>query len=338
MTASVDAERLAALRAMKLRALVAEGFGIEALDTSGLADGAVGDRDGTLYYLAEGDVARSLGPAMALARRRAADRLHVLVDGDADLVARLAGHFREAPSVWRVDGRSLAPADARPATEPAVVPADIDDLIAVLRSAGCDVVVEHGVVTGEVMGLEVARIIDDELGRRVEVGVGAHDREAFQMLHGDRPTAEALAEVVATVTAHRSPGAEPHPLNRLRQERWLRSLVIAAPSVVAAGHLDPLPPPEPQTDLRGRIPAAAAGVDLDGRPIVVSCSVGIDVDLVPQAADSRALVGEDAELVVVVPGRDAHPLTGDLIGRLAGPARVVALPGDWRAVGSPTPR
>ena len=33
-------------------------------------------------------------------------------------------------------------------------------------------------------------------GARVEVGVGRHDREAFAMVHGDLPTAEALASVV----------------------------------------------------------------------------------------------------------------------------------------------
>ncbi|MEM9033544.1 MAG: hypothetical protein AAGD18_03030 [Actinomycetota bacterium] len=317
---------------------MADGFGVDDLETSGLAGGAVGERDGTVWYLAEDEVDRALGPALALARQRSADQLHLLVDGDAGLVARLASYFADPPRVWRVEGRSLESAVPRAPSSPPPVPDDLDEQIAVLRAAGCDVIVEHGVVTGEAMGLEVARILDDELGRRVEVGVGAHDREAFQMLHGDRPTVEALADVVGTVRAHRSHGAEPHPLNRLRAERWLRALVMAAPDSVGADHLDPLPPPEPQTDLRARTPAAAIGVDPGGRPLVAVCSVGIDVDLVPQAADARALVGDDAELVVVVPARDAHPLTGDLVGRLTSPARIVALPGDWRSLGAAAAR
>lgn len=317
---------------------MADGFGVADLDTAGLPGAAVGERDGVVWYLAEGEVARSVGSALGVARQRGAEAVHLLVDGDAGLVARVAGHFRDSPQVWWVLDRSVEPAPPRPPSPPAPVPDDLDEHIAVLRAAGCDVVVEHGVVTGEVMGLEVARIVDDEFGRRVEVGVGVHDREAFQMLHGDRPTAEALAEVVEVVRAHRSLGAEPHPLNRLRAERWLRALVMAAPEVVGADHLDALPPPEPQADLRARGPAAAAGVDADGRAMVVVCSVGIDIDLVPQAADARALVDVDAELVIVVPARDAHPLTGDLLARLRGPARIVAVPGDWRSLGAAAAR
>ncbi len=60
---------------------------------------------------------------------------------------------------------------------------------------GLHVCVEHGVLVGEVRGLEVCRVVDDpHLGTtRLEVGVGAHDREAFQMLHGDVPAIELLA-------------------------------------------------------------------------------------------------------------------------------------------------
>ena len=288
-----------------------------------------------MWFLADDGVDRCLGPVLARARRHGAETVHVLVDGDAALVARLAAHFVDGPTCWEVRERVLVAAEPRPPTVPAPVGDGLDELTAVLRAADCDVVVEHGVVTGEVMGLEVARIVVDERGPRVEVGVGAQDREAFQMLHGDRPTAESLAEVVGTVRRHRSPGAEPHPLNRLRAERWLRALVTAHPATVGADRLDPLPPPEPRRGLADQLPAAAVGVDAEGRSLVAVCSVGIDVDLVPQAADARAMVGDDAELVVVVPARDAHPLTGGLRDRLRSPARLVALPGDWRGLGAP---
>ena len=75
----------------------------------------------------------------------------------------------------------------------------VDDIVA----AGASVVVEHGVVTGEVRGLEVCRVVDvadgETTGVRLEVGVGAHDREAFAIIHGDVPTRDALAGVVAAV-------------------------------------------------------------------------------------------------------------------------------------------
>ena len=90
-----------------------------------------------------------------------------------------------------------------------------------IEAAGAVPVIEHGLLAGEVAGLEVCRVVvDPGTGQaRLEVGVGAHDREAFQLVHGDVPTVEALSSVVAAVAEHRRPGAPPHPLNRLGAER-----------------------------------------------------------------------------------------------------------------------
>jgi hypothetical protein len=63
----------------------------------------------------------------------------------------------------------------------------------------------------------------------------------------------------------------------------------------------------------------------------VACSVGVDLDLVPAAADARLLHRPAARLVLVVPERDALPVTRDLASMLATPAELVAVPGDWRA-------
>ena len=75
---------------------------------------------------------------------------------------------------------------------------------------GATPAVEHGVLVGEVRGLEVCRVVTDAQtgAARLEVGIGQHDREAFQMLHGDVPTVEALAKVVAAVAPHREYGAD----------------------------------------------------------------------------------------------------------------------------------
>ena len=76
-------------------------------------------------------------------------------------------------------------------------------------------------------------------------------------------------------------------------------------------------------DLKTTWPAAASGTDLDGSPLVVVCSVGIDLDLVPSAADVRLADGRGARLVLAVPERDVHPVTVALAGMLADPATVV---------------
>ncbi len=72
----------------------------------------------------------------------------------------------------------------------------IESLVELLHAAGVEVVRQGGVVSGEVLGLEIARVVVDASGSRLEVGVGRHDREAFSVMHGDIPAAEALATVV----------------------------------------------------------------------------------------------------------------------------------------------
>jgi hypothetical protein len=105
--------------------------------------------------------------------------------------------------VWRVVERSLtlvAPSvrlDQSP-------PTDADALIAMLRDAGLEVVVEHGVISGEIRGLSVATIVPGADGRsRLAVGVGRIDQEATDLLHGDLPLAETLANAIDEVRVHR---------------------------------------------------------------------------------------------------------------------------------------
>ncbi|MGH9282606.1 MAG: hypothetical protein ACRD0S_06680, partial [Acidimicrobiales bacterium] len=88
--------------------------------------------------------------------------------------------------------------------------------------------------------------------------------------------------------------------------------------------------PVPRPDLRQPAPAPAAGVDGEGRPLLAVCSTGIDVDLVPAAADARLADGREARLVLVLPEADDHPVTRSLASALADPAEVVTVAGDWR--------
>ncbi|MEA3217288.1 MAG: hypothetical protein QOJ19_3444, partial [Acidimicrobiia bacterium] len=73
----------------------------------------------------------------------------------------------------------------------------------------------------------------------------------------------------------------------------------------------------------------AIGADVDGRPLVVACSVGVDLDLVPVAADARARDLPDAELLLVSPPRDQYPAVAGLAARLRQPARMISYEGDW---------
>ncbi len=191
--------------------------------------------------------------------------------------------------------------------------------------------VEHGEIFGEVRGLEVARVVDDEHGSHLEVGVGRHDREAFAMLHGDLAPADALAKVVATVEQHRRAGAPSHPLNRLASERWLRARLLADPALVGAAELWAVETPVPRASVKAAAPAAALGRGPDGDAVVVVCSTGIDLDLVPAAADTRLAWAPEARLVLALPERDAHAVTRSLAAALVEPAEVVTLAGEWQA-------
>jgi hypothetical protein len=286
---------------------------------------------GAAWVLADKRPERSLGPALAWARQQGADRVNVVADDGpaAGVLARRATYLRTPPAVWLAEGRSLTPADPAPLGSPAPVDEALVALSPLIEAAGAAPVLEHGVLAGEVAGLEVCRAVRDPVtgAARLEVGVGAHDREAFQLIHGDVPPVDALAGVIALVGQHRRPGAPPHPLNRLSSERLLRWRLLEQPGLVGALVLAPAPPPVPRTNLKEPAPCVAAGLDSDGEPVVVVCSVGIDLDLVPFAADARAALGPPgARLLLAVPERDDHVVTRALALELLDPAHVRPVP------------
>lgn len=295
--------------------------------------GLVGD-DG-VWVLADTEPSRSLGPALALARSVAGPPLHVVVDAGrspgagpdspAGTLARRAGQFSPAPTVWSVTGRTMVPAE--PAPFPTVPPLDprVAPFADVLLAAGADPVVEHGRLVGEVLGLEVARVELGDDGPHLAIGVGRFDREAHAVVSADLDPTTTLRRVVELVRTHRRPGAEPHPLGRLAAARGLRARLVAEPALVGADHLVPCPTIAEAPDLRTPWPAAAVGTAADGSPIVVVASVGIDLDLVPAAADLRLAVGTDHRLLLALARRDAHPVTLDLAATLTEPAEVVVV-------------
>jgi hypothetical protein len=288
------------------------------------------------WILVDADPLKSFGPALVWASRRGASQVHLLVDRDASVLARRAACFASAPTVWQVDGTALVPAE--PAAPAVARPAQAAPALAeLLVDADLEVIVEDGLVRGEVNGLEVARIVHGESttgvpldGPLLEVGVGHADRELTAMLHGGLSPVDQLARVVEIVRAHRRPDAERHPLNQLAPERWLRARMIAEPGRIGLAHLAPIDPAVPRPNLRDRAVAMALGETADGDPVVVACSVGVDLDLVPAAADARLAVAPEARLLLVVPTQDAHPVTRDLAARLVRPAEVVTVADDWR--------
>ena len=356
---ALDADRIRALHAAKLRALARSVLDVELAEVSGTDDGALAVAAGAepaVVCLAQERPHRALGGALALAIRSGCDAAHVFADDHSGLLARRAACFTQPPAVWQIRRDTAVPAEPVPAaTEP--VPPRVPELVSLLASAGVEIAVEHGVITGEVEGLEVARIVpaapaadargagartgdcdppgdddDPATAWRIEVGVGAHDREAFGLLHADEPTAEAIGRVAEVVRTHRSPGASPHPLNRMGAARWLRSLLIRRPELVDAGRLRAASPPVPRGGPKDPSPAVAYGLTPDGRRLVVVVCVGIDLDVVPFAADARLFLDPDAELTVALPRRDAHEVIRAMAARLDRPAEIVEIDDGWRTL------
>jgi hypothetical protein len=313
------------------------------------------------WVLADAAPDRALGPALVWAERHQVDDLHVIADvgargggpaasgglGGADsdpnagaigTLARQAGLFAPPqPRVWRVDGTALVVAEAAPVPAPLEPPAP-PELVDLLIDAGLEIVVEGGMVRGEINGLEVARIVEGQTtagvpieAPQLEVGVGKADRELTATVHGALPPVDQLGRVVEIVREHRRPGAPRHPLNQLVPDRWLRAVLCRAPALVGLASLRPAEGTRPRPNLSERDVAIAAGSDSEGVPVVVACSVGIALDLVPTAADAREAIDRAARLLLAVPARDDHPTIRRLAARLRSPAEVVIIPGDWRA-------
>jgi hypothetical protein len=325
-------ERRRQLQQLGLRALLKRRFGAD------VAEGAAPVRFNGGAAVVAGELAAvfadsetALGSAVDTAAARGASQLCFFCEHNTRNTARRAAEFRMAVSVIDPEG-DFATLEPAPVPDAGVMPDRFEPDAARMRSAGLEVVWEHGVLRGEWLGLEVARAGDDGF----EVGVGRHDRAANRELYPDGPPDAFLDQAVATIRELRRPGAPPHPANQLSPERWLRAIAVGHPSIVGLDAVHAGPTPVERADLRQRAVAPGWG---DAQVIV--CSVGVDPDVVAQAADSRAQARlwpggpgpAVTDLTIVVPEGDDHPLTRRLAGLLRHPAHVRTVPAGWRDLG-----
>lgn len=293
-------------------------------DPVGIGTGAaIMADDGTAWVLLVDEPIGGLGGALAWAIRRAASGLHVVASGRTGVLARRATSFAFPVAISHLEGRTMVPAIAEPLVPAVPLTERHRVLVPLIIAGGAEPVEEHGVLVGEVAGLEVCRVVDDpQTGEvRLEVGIGAHDRETFQMLHGDRPTVEALADVVRSVGAHRCVGAPQHPLNQLAASRLLRARIMADPSLVGTGPLVGVAPPAARTNLKDEVPCVAR--ETDGDRIVVF-TTGVDLDAVPWAGDAATIHGA-TECIIAAPARDVIDIQQRLAALVIVPTRFVPI-------------
>ena len=318
-----DQARRDQLRATKLVTLIHGRWSKTDPTVAPFALGAAATCDGVGWVLLEERPAAGLGPALAWAIRAGVGRrLHVLAEAGTGTIARRAPEFGLPIEVWHVAARTLLPAIAEPLAAVVDPPLEHERFRQLISDGGATPIVEHGTLLGEVRGLEVCRVVTDASTgtTRLEVGIGQHDRQAFQLLHGDVPTAAALASVVERVAPHRRPGADPHPLNRLGQEQALRARLIEEPELIGAKRVAAAASPIPRSNLKDRQPSVAVA-ELDDRLETLVISSGGDLDLVPFATDARLHSGRPTRLVL--PRRDVVPVQMEIVGLLREPMAIV---------------
>ncbi len=295
---------------------------------------------GAAWVLVQREPERALGSALAWSMRQGATATTCVVDvgpdgrpqrAAAELVAAKAAALAQPPRVLAVHRTSVE--DVPPAVPPSGEP-PVPSALAGLRledaaAARVDAVAHaDGGLTFEVLGLEVARVAPDG---SLLVGAGKHDRDATNELYAGEPTREALVRAAEVVRQERRPGAQVGPANLLQRERWLRHALVADPAPLShagvTGPLVPVPDPAPPVDLRRPRPAAATAEE--GLVLVV-CSAGVDLDLVPTAAWLRSWAAPSAErIVLAVPVGADQPILTDLAPLLPVPAEVVAVVPPW---------
>lgn len=305
-----DSERRSRLLSLKLRTLVRDHLGLSE-DPVGTPEvfglGAAFITDDATWVLVDGDASRALGAVIAWASRFEKP-IHLLVERDSGVLVRRAALFNVDITVWHVDDRALLPAVHEPHVETPTATLQHLAFTDLIAGSGAEVLVEYGVVVGEVRGLEMCRVVDDAYtgAARLEVGMGAHDREAFAMVHGDLPTDKALKQVIDAVLPHRTEGADQHPLNQFCVERYYRWRALKDPSSIGFQSLEAVEPPLQRKNLKDAVPCVALGVTSNDVQSVVTFVHGVDIDVVPFALDAAVRMGV-GHVTVVARERDITP-------------------------------
>jgi hypothetical protein len=276
------------LAAVKLRA-IASAVGFNTSDATPqdfpFGAGLTHQHRGALYVTR--DHIRTIGPTLLWMQKHHLTEVDLVIEGDAGIPARRAQALTCNLRVWQMLNGTLQPATPAPHLPKIQPPDSHEQFVSLIQHCGADVVREHGILTGEVLGLEVCRVVDTPEGPKLEVGVGAIDRETFQLVHAHRSIEDSLTEVATFVTQHRMPGAPHHPLGKMAGERLLRHLILNNPQLINAKELQPAEPPLPRTSLRDHNPCVATGTNTENTPIVAVFTDTIDIDIIGFAIDAQ---------------------------------------------------
>jgi hypothetical protein len=287
------------LAAVKLRA-IASTIGFNTSDATPqdfpFGAGLTHQHRGALYITR--DHIRTIGPTLLWMQKHQISEVDLVIEGDAGIPARRAQALTCNLRVWQMHNGTLQPATPAPHLPKIQPPDSHEQFVGLIQQCGADVVREHGILTGEVLGLEICRVVDTPEGPKLEVGVGAIDRETSQLVHRHRSIEDSLTEVAQIVRQHRQPGAPHHPLGKMAGERLLRHHILNNPHLIGATTLQPAEPPLPRTSLRDHNPCVATGTNTNNTPIVAVFTDTIDIDIIGFAIDAQLREHQHAHITI----------------------------------------
>lgn len=326
---ALDADRRAQLERSRAVALLRRCFDVDptALEIFPAPFGTIARDGDRAWIVSMSDDLAALGGVLVWIDRHSPTEVDLVVDHHAGVHARRLAVLAPEVRVWEVAGDDVVIAVPGPIPGPRPRPDDAAHLEAELVDLDLDVVCEDGILRGEIAGLEVARVLHGPDGPVLEAGVGRFDREAGALLHAGRSPVDAVADTAAQVRPHRRAGAAPHPIGRLARERWLRCVVAAEPGAFDLDLPVLVEPIPPRSSLLEVVPAALLGVDGE-QSVLVVCSVGVDLGLVPAIADLVAVHVPDA-VRIVLPARDRLPHVERLTARVPCLTEVVPVEPPW---------
>ena len=284
------------------------------------------------WVLVDTNPLRALGPAIFVATKTAAESLDVVVDDQVAgaVLARRASLFSMPIRVWIAVGTGLTAAQVAPPLIDCGLDQVTESFVPTIVGAGAEPVSEHGVLTAEVLGLEIARVVPSDTDGEPQLvqGVGRFDREAWSLLHGAGVPTHSLEALATQVRLARQIDSPTDRMARIARERLLRWRLSVDPNLIGLVAMETAPPPVVREGILTAVPCVAIGIAADGSRTVVVCSTGIDPDLVPFAADARSTLAcsapelAAAPLVLAVPERDLHPMTQRLAALVLQPVVV----------------
>ncbi len=268
------------------------------IDTSG--NGLRGSS--TLWVLADQETPEeTLGAS--LLELTAHENLHLVIYfenlQDAQITQRRSNALKSSPSIFFFSNEKVNQVEPALFDERKFVEPPLPEFEELCLKFDLEKVYEFGTWSGEILGLEVLRVSDNE----IQVGVGKLDREANSLISRGKPVSDVLSSAVEIVRLSRNSESSLHPLSRLVRERWLRADAVANPREYGMESLILLEPLIERKSLRDSMPTAAMGFDEKGEKVLYVFSVGIDIRLVPFIADLMLLELPD-RVEVVIPNKD----------------------------------